>query len=514
MKSLADNLREMERSREAYWLRYPGTSPTKLRWRALTVRHCFHVLPGERVLELGAGSGLWTEHLAAVLRGRSPITAAVFNEDLAGTARERALAATDFVHVRDLDELPASSFDYVVGTAILCHDLYQQNLGAIQRLLRPGGQLLFFEANFWNPQVWVKNAVPTIGRLTGQARCQVGMRKFKLMQMASHQGFTHLEVIPYDIVHPRTPRFLVPWLQQLAFLAEHAPGLRNLCGTLYIWGKKPGDEAARRPRVNLAEHRALFGAVSIVVPCHNEEMNVEHLVDTLVQAYGDYIHEIVIVNDNSTDRTSAVAHAVRDREPRVVVVDRKPPNGVGRALRDGYAAATGRYILSMDCDFVAIVPEFRDLFDAIAAGHDGAIGSRFSHESILINYPFFKVLCNRAFHLLVNVLLPRRARDVSNNLKLFRAEMLKGLDIEEDHFAANAETGLKPLLAGYDVVEVPTSWINRTPDMGRSSFRTLRVAPAYAKALARVVGRTWRGRRDFVRRPAADVPAAAARREG
>ena len=45
--ALEANLREMERSREAYWRRFPATSPVKLRWRALTVRHCFHVLPGE-----------------------------------------------------------------------------------------------------------------------------------------------------------------------------------------------------------------------------------------------------------------------------------------------------------------------------------------------------------------------------------------------------------------------------------------------------------------------------------
>jgi predicted methyltransferase len=69
----------MERSRETYWRVHPNTSPFKLVWRALTVRHSFHVLPGETILELGAGSGYWTEHLAAVLRGEHPITAAVFN---------------------------------------------------------------------------------------------------------------------------------------------------------------------------------------------------------------------------------------------------------------------------------------------------------------------------------------------------------------------------------------------------------------------------------------------------
>jgi hypothetical protein len=85
--------------------------------------------------------------------------------------------------------------------------------------------------------------------------------------------------------------------------------------------------------------------------------------------------------------------------------------------------------------------------------------------------------------------------DISNNLKLYRTEIFKGLDIEQPGFAANAETGLKPLLSGYDICEVPISWINRTIDMGVSSFRIRKVAPGYAGALAQVVLHAWRGRR-------------------
>jgi dolichol-phosphate mannosyltransferase len=498
--SLEQNLAEMERTREDYWLRYPGTSPIKLRWRALTVRHCFHVLPGESILELGAGSGLWTEHLTSVLRGENPITAAAFCDDLAESATRKHLPNTRVVRVSDLSaNLPAESFDYVVGTGILCHDLYPQNLHSLYRLLKPGGQLLFFEANYWNPQVLLKNWIRPLGRWWGNARCQIGMRKYQLLQMTSQQGYTHIEVIPYDIVHPRTPRALVPLLQSLAFVLEHAPLLRELCGTLYIWARKPGDDRERRPRLTLTPHRELFKSTSVVVPCHNEEMNIPRLVDSLVQFYGPYLHEIVLVNDNSSDHTAEVIRELARREPRVKLVDRQPPNGVGRALHDGYAAATGRYILTMDCDFVHILPEFRDLFDAVAAGHDGAIGSRFSHESVLINYPFPKILCNRAFHLLVNLLLPARVRDVSNNLKLYRAEILKNLDIQEPGFAANAETGLKPILAGYDIREVPISWINRTVEMGASTFRILKVAPNYFGALLRTIWDTWRGRRSFAR---------------
>ena len=492
--SVETNLREMERSREAYWLRYPTTSPMKLRWRAITVRHGFHVLPGESLVELGAGSGLWTEHLTAVLRGENSIMAAVFNEDLLLRARSKPLPNVTYRGVTDLTaDLPANAFDYAVGTAILCHDQYPQTLRALWRALKPGGQLLFFEANYWNPQVFLKHALPPLGRWAGEARCQIGLRKYHLMQMTSHQGFTHVNVIPYDIVHPRTPRVLLPIVRTLGFVMEHAPLIRELCGTLYIWARKPGGQP--RPFVNLAEHEALRGSVSVVAPCHNEEMNVEPLVDALVGMYGPYLHEIIIVNDNSTDRTAAVTRELAMREPRVKLVDRTPPNGVGRALRDGYAAATGRYILTTDSDFVQIVPEFRDLFDAVARGRAGAIGSRFSHESMLINYPFFKILCNRLFHLLVNLLLHGRVRDISNNLKLYRTDIIKNLDLEENHFAANVETGLKPLLAGHDIEEVPISWINRTIDMGRSSFRVLRVGPDYFFTLVRLVRGTWRARR-------------------
>jgi dolichol-phosphate mannosyltransferase len=498
--SVETNLRAMERTREAYWRRYPATSPVKLRWRALTVRHCFHVLPGESILELGAGSGLWTEHLATTLRGENPLTAAVFNQDLAVQAEARALPNTRIVCLEKLDELPEESFDYIVGTAILCHDAYAENLAALYRLLKPGGQLLFFEANYWNPQVFLKSTIRPIGRYAGDADCQIGMRKFQLMKRASHQGFTHVEIVPYDIVHPLTPRSLIHAVQSIAFILEHAPVLRDLCGTLYIWLVKPG--VAERPHVNLATHPQLFGTTSVVIPCHNEEMNVSRLIDALFEAYDAYIHEIIIVDDNSTDRTAAVVAEATAADPRVRLIRRGPPNGVGRALRDGYAAATGRYILTMDCDFVLLVPELRDLFDRVAAGREGVIGSRFSYESVLINYPFFKILCNRAFHLLVNLTLLGGVRDVSNNLKLYRADILKTLDIEEPHFAANMETGLKPLLAGYDVEEVPVSWINRTVGMGASSFRIVKVAPGYFGALMRTIWRVWRGRRDFSKPPA------------
>jgi glycosyltransferase involved in cell wall biosynthesis len=231
-------------------------------------------------------------------------------------------------------------------------------------------------------------------------------------------------------------------------------------------------------------------------------MNIERLVRAMFETYGPYIHEFIVVDDNSTDRTAEVARGLMRSYPRLRLVVRQPPGGVGRALRDGYSAARGRYVLTMDADFVQLVPELRDLFDCVAAGYDGAIGSRFSYESVLINYPFAKILCNRAFHLLVKLALLPEVRDISNNLKLYRAEIFKTLEIEEPHFAANTETGLKPLLAGYDIKEVPVSWINRTADMGQSTFRIVGVAPGYVRSLIRTLARARQRQPRRVHRPA------------
>ena len=281
---------------------------------------------------------------------------------------------------------------------------------------------------------------------------------------------------------------------------EQAPVTRDFSAAVMFMAVKPGALPNARSHANLAKHPSLCGSVSVVVPCHNEEANVRRLVEALLGMYGDYLQEIVIVDDNSTDRTAEVVAGLAASEPRVRLVKRKPPSGVGRALRDGYAAARGRYILSMDCDFIIIAPEFRRMFDVVAAGADGAIGSRFSSESALIRYPFAKILSNRGFHWIVNVLLGKSFHDVSNNLKLYRAEILKELDIEENHFAANAETGLKPLLIGYDIRDVPMSWINRTSEMGKSSFDLLNVGPGYLRAMLRITWRAWRGRYGALRK--------------
>ncbi|MDB5350698.1 MAG: glycosyl transferase family 2 [Planctomycetota bacterium] len=484
-----------ERVSDRYWTHKDTILAERLWWRAQTARHMFHILPGETVLELGCGTGAQTKAIHSVTRGECPITAATFmpGNDL-HTLRE-ACPAVEVVNLTGFPgELTGRQFDYVIGGNLLDQRHAAGLLQEVLKLLKPGGRLLLFETNPWNPVLQIRKALGRLLPFLKRGDERALHNQVQLYELLSEVGFISIAASCYDFLYPPIPRWLMMPARNLTLLMENTPGVRNFAGTVLLHAQK-GPRATHRPAVSMTEHASLKGAISVVVPCYNEEMNVGPLADGLLRHYDEYLHEIILVDDNSKDRTRQVMESLAAADPRVRPVFRKPPNGVGRALADGMRAATGRYVLLMDCDFLHILPELREMFDAAAAGADVVLGSRFSRDSVLINYPLQKILCNRSFHVLLNLLFRRRVRDLTNNLKLMRREVVENLDLEAAWFAANAETGLKPLLMGYKVQGVPISWINRTPEMGQSSFSLVKNGIGYAKVLGSLAWQTRFGTR-------------------
>jgi dolichol-phosphate mannosyltransferase len=475
-----------------YWSQQDPISESRMWWRAQTVRHMFHALPGETFLELGCGSGRFTRALLRATRGECAITAATFGRKDKSAS---SISGVEFVELTDLPGvLTGRKFDYVVGNNLLDTENAGAVLQSIQQLLRPGGRLVLFESNPWNPvfriRRWLSLYFPFLRR--GDERALPN--RIQLYELLSEIGFIRINAICYDFLYRPLPAWLMFAVRNLSLVLENIPGIRLLSGSILVSAQCPPRDAPRPP-VRMVEHKSLHNAISVVVPCHNEEMNVQPLVEGLLQHYDEYIHEFVLVDDNSTDRTREILERLASVEPRVHPVYRRPPNGVGNALRDGLREASGKYVLMMDCDFLHILPELRDMFDAAAEGYDGVLGSRFSRESILINYPLMKILCNRTFHVVTSILFHQRLRDLTNNLKLFKRNIIQRLNLESSWFAVNAETGLKPILMGFNVTATPISWINRTPDMGQSSFSVFKYGLEYLKVLGLLVFRTRFGYR-------------------
>ncbi|MGE3820415.1 MAG: glycosyltransferase [Isosphaeraceae bacterium] len=491
-----------ERVSDRYWSRNDPLNAQRMLWRSQTVRQMFHVLPGETILELGCGSGHLTRALLATTRGECPVTAASFLPDVEQSPPGPRAAGAQAELVR-LEGFPGAlsgrRFDYVVATNLLDLNSAPAVLREVMALLKPGGRLLFFETNPWNPMFGLRRRVSRWLPFLRRGDERALLNQTQLYELLSELGFISIGATCYDFLYPPIPSFLLRPARNLSLILENTPGVRRFAGSILLHAQRP-PRPVTRPEVKLTDHESLRDAVSVVVPCHNEEMNVGPLVDGLFRHYGDYVHEIVLVDDNSKDRTRQVLETLAACEPRVRPVFRSPPNGVGRAISDGLNHARGRYVLMMDCDFLHILPELRDLFDAAADGADVVLGSRFSRSSVLINYPLQKILCNRSFHVLLSLLFRRRVRDLTNNLKLMKREVIEDLDLESAWFAANAETGLKPLLMGYDVRPVPISWINRTPEMGQSSFSLLKNGIGYARVLGSLAWRTRFGLRPLPRK--------------
>ena len=478
--SFIETLALRERVRDQYLRQRDPIAEDRMLWRAQTFRHMVHLMPGQSVLELGCGEGIFTRQLVKVLRAENPITAVTFGREK--VTHELPPEVTLLTANSLPGPLAGRSFDFIVSMDLLDRWNCSAALQTAYELLNPGGEVLYYESNPWNIVLKFRRFV---SRFLGKPDPRSLLSRLQLYELISEVGFVRVFAVFNDFVYAPLTERLAWLLRNLSTVLENTPMVQTLAGSILVHAQKP-PRLVERPKTSLFAHEQLRRSLSVVVPCHNEETNIGPLVTRLCELFDEYIHEIILVDDNSNDNTATIIRKLAEEDARIKPIFRSPPNGVGRAIADGYRIATGSYILSMDCDFQQLLPELRDLFDAAAKGYDVAVGSRFSRHSVLLKYPVQKIIANRAFHLLAQLLLCCRFRDLTNNLKLMRREVVEKLHIIEPGFAVNAETGLQPLLMGFNIKEIPISWVNRAPDMGMSSFRLLRVGSGYWRMLYRL----------------------------
>lgn len=230
--------------------------------------------------------------------------------------------------------------------------------------------------------------------------------------------------------------------------------------------------------------------ISVVIPAHNEEGNVGQMITMLNKYFGRLLSEIIIVNDCSSDATGKVLAQMKHKYSRLVVVNRKGASGVGRAMRAGLKAVSGQatHVLMLDCDFTKNLDDINRVIKA-SGKVDGVLGSRYMRGGVLKNYPAGKKAGNRMFHFLCQLFLGLKHKDVTNNFRLYKREIIERIRplLISTGFSINSEIGLYPILLGYKIKEVPVSWIQRTTGMGLSDFKVFKVSPGYIKIFLRVL---------------------------
>lgn len=230
--------------------------------------------------------------------------------------------------------------------------------------------------------------------------------------------------------------------------------------------------------------------ISVVIPAHNEEANIEKIVKLLFFNFRKHIHELIVVNDCSTDKTKSILNLLSRKNKKIIPIHRNKNGGVGHAIREGLTVVSKKsdYVLMLDCDFTQNLENIINIIDH-ASDADGVIGSRYIKKNSLINYPILKKIANRSFHVLTRLILRIPHFDLTNNFKLYKTSIIKDILplLKSSGFSINAETGIYPILLGYKLKEIPVMWIGRTAKMGKSNFKVIQAGPGYIKILLRTI---------------------------
>jgi dolichol-phosphate mannosyltransferase len=214
------------------------------------------------------------------------------------------------------------------------------------------------------------------------------------------------------------------------------------------------------------------GLLSVVIPAHNEEGHLGETVPALIRALdaAGIRHEILVVNDNSRDRTEAVLVELERQWPSLRHINNVPPNGFGFAVRAGLVEFRGDAVAIVMADGSDQPDDLVAFYRKLQEGYDCVFGSRFMKGGRVVDYPVPKLILNRLANRFITALFMIRYNDVTNAFKLYRRHVIAGLQpLLAYHFNLTVELPLKAMVRGYSYAVLPNSWINRKE--GVSKFK-------------------------------------------
>ncbi|MBS1986137.1 MAG: glycosyltransferase family 2 protein [Bdellovibrionales bacterium] len=239
--------------------------------------------------------------------------------------------------------------------------------------------------------------------------------------------------------------------------------------------------------------------LSVVIPAHNEEGCIEQTVSDLhAQLTAAQIsHEILVINDNSADRTEEILRRLSGQTPSIRYINNTPPNGFGFAVRRGLENFTGDCVAVYMADASDSPKDLIRYFRTMEKEKvDCVFGSRFMKGAKIIDYPRIKLIMNRLANLFVQILFGLRYNDITNAFKLYSRRALEGVrPFLSAHFNLTVEIPLKAIVRGYSYTVVPNDWTNRKT--GVAKFKIKEMGSRYLFIVLYCFIERWLSRGDY-----------------
>jgi dolichol-phosphate mannosyltransferase len=217
--------------------------------------------------------------------------------------------------------------------------------------------------------------------------------------------------------------------------------------------------------------------LSVVIPAYNEEGCLRETVEALYHTLVKYKieHEILVVNDNSKDKTEMILQEMQLEIPSLVYFTNLGPNGFGYAIRYGLDRFKG------DCVAIMMADLSDDPMDLVRFYHrmweddtDCVFGSRFIKGGKVLDYPFHKLIINRMANTIIRMVLGLKYNDATNAFKLYKRETIQGLrPFLAPHFNLTIELSLKSIVRGYTYSVIPNTWRNRKTGVSKLKIKEM-----------------------------------------
>jgi glycosyltransferase involved in cell wall biosynthesis len=234
---------------------------------------------------------------------------------------------------------------------------------------------------------------------------------------------------------------------------------------------------------------ARLSGVSVFLPCHNEEGNIERVAAGLEAELPRLAerYEIVVVDDGSRDRTGEIADRLAAANPHLKVVHHPVNRGYGGAVISGIRACTQPWVVLCDGD------------GQFAAADIGRLAAKVPEYDVVVGHrahradPLMRRINGKAWTVLMRLLLGIRISDIDCGLKLFRRDLLDGIYMQAKGAMISAELMAQLAGRGAKVCEVDVSHLPRVT--GEQSGASLKVIARAFKELFLLYGRLRRARR-------------------
>jgi dolichol-phosphate mannosyltransferase len=216
--------------------------------------------------------------------------------------------------------------------------------------------------------------------------------------------------------------------------------------------------------------------VSLVIPAHNEEGCIEQTIQSISQLLEaqNIAYEILVVNDNSRDRTEAILQQLSGQNSKVRYINNYYPNGFGFAVRCGLENFRGDAVAIVMADCSDAPEDIVSYYYKLQEGYDCVFGSRFIKGGKVIDYPTHKLMVNRLANLFIQILFGLKFNDTTNAFKAYRREVIDGVaPLLSHHFNLTVEIPLKAIARGYSYTTVPITWRNRTTGVSKLKLKEM-----------------------------------------